>query len=179
MKKLASSVAAIGLLTAFSGPAFAGVTSYPNAVEACADGPFADWRVVEVGGDDYIVAVGNGVVHGHNVPPDKRDLIFGGPGPDTLNGGAEDDILCGGGDGDTLNGGWGEDDLYGGGDGDMLYGGRGEDNLYGGGGGDLLDGGREDDTLVGGGGGDVLRGGRGTDTCTPGAGDTATNCELP
>ena len=123
--------------------------------------------------------------------------IAGGPGNETLNGGAGNDILTGGPGNDTLNGGAGDDILTGDGDiylgwGDPDHSGAtdnlglpiterlngysdpGDDVLNGGPGDDGLDGGGGDDRLDGGPGRDHFTGGPGADTFIFKAGETGT-----
>lgn len=119
----------------------------------------------------------------------SNDVLFGGPGNDTLSGlnsddvlygGSGDDILIGGNHDDTLYGGSGNDVLMGGNHADLLFGGTGDDTLYGenhddllfgGGGADRLYGGDGDDRLYGEGGSDWLDGGSGNDFLFGGADD--------
>ncbi|WP_055532903.1 calcium-binding protein [Streptomyces graminilatus] len=81
----------------------------------------------------------------------------GGPGNDSLTGGADD------GDDNTLYGDAGNDILHGKSGADLLYGGTGNDRLYGDAGNDKLYGNSGNDTLHGGAGTDTLSGGPGTD----------------
>ena len=72
----------------------------------------------------------------------------------------------------------GNDTIYGGNSGDCLVGGAGNDKLYGGNAKDILIGGPGNDYLDGGNGVDTLDGGDGTDVCVGGrAPDVSTNCE--
>ncbi|MBX3411476.1 MAG: right-handed parallel beta-helix repeat-containing protein [Pirellulales bacterium] len=77
-------------------------------------------------------------------------VLNGGPGNDTLLGGAGIDFLLGGAGNDVMNGGGGIDMLLGSAGDDSLYGGGGRDLLIGGAGGDFLDGGDDDDILIAG-----------------------------
>ena len=81
----------------------------------------------------------------------RNDMVYGGAGDDTLDGGAGDDMIYGDGDDDDLDGGAGMDTLMGG---------------------------AGDDTLDGGDGMDVLTGGSGSDTFTWGDGDTITDFNI-
>lgn len=76
------------------------------------------------------------------------DTLNGGDGNDTLNGGNGADVLNGGDGNDTLNGGNGADVLNGGDGNDTLSGGNGDDILYGGAGADLLQGNNGDDVIL-------------------------------
>ncbi|MBE9077386.1 spondin domain-containing protein [Romeria aff. gracilis LEGE 07310] len=102
-----------------------------------------------------------------------EDVIDGGLGDDTIEGGGGNDILAGGLGNDTVYGGAGDDVLRGdlnnrnpqvgvGGD-DILYGGAGNDRIGGKGGNDQLFGDDGDDQLFGDDGDDLLRGGLGHD----------------
>jgi Ca2+-binding RTX toxin-like protein len=93
-----------------------------------------------------------------------NDLLSGGLGNDTFDGGAGDDIIRGQMGHDYLKGGEGDDQLFGMRNKDTLEGGAGDDLLDGGRGIDRLDGGTGDDTLIGGGANDFLTGGEGSDT---------------
>lgn len=95
-------------------------------------------------------------------PPDEpvAQTIWGGPGPDVLQGFDGDDTIHGGGGNDTLYGAAATADTV---DNDRLFGGEGDDQLQGGSGDDLLDGGPGNDNLIGGGGNDRLLGGDGAD----------------
>jgi len=84
-------------------------------------------------------------------------VVIGGPGRDSLTGGAANDRLVGGPGHDVLNGGSGNDTLAGGAGRDSLNGNSGNDRVLGqGGSGDVLTGGLGDDTLNGGRGMDRL-----------------------
>ena len=128
------------------------------------------------------------------------NLLFGGPGDDSIEGSGVDDTLLGGEGGDTIigstdgstsiDGGTGDDTIYGsGGLDDTLFGGPGDDSIVGtgdatllggegsdeilAGGDDSIDGGEGDDTIVGSNqDGDTLFGGPGNDTIMGGADDT-------
>jgi Ca2+-binding RTX toxin-like protein len=123
--------------------------------------------------------LGNDIVYGGGpfVPLVSPDLLFGGPGSDSLNGFDGNDSLYGG-DGDDsgtlimvggitdfagLRGGTGDD---------LLDGGNGSDQLSGGAGADTLIGGFGNDHLVGGLGADAMFGGSGNDEYLSDAGDT-------
>ena len=122
-------------------------------------------RISARGGNDTICT---GVIKtrggGHPAPPsdslDRADVIFGGPGNDT--------ILAGNGS-DTIRGGGGDDSILAGG---------GRDTALGGSGNDTIGGGPGRDTLAGGAGNDQFRGGPRKDTCRGGTGtDRAIGCE--
>jgi len=99
----------------------------------------------------------------------KKQVIAGLGGNDTISAGNGGDVICGGDGNDVINGGNGRD---------ALYGENGDDVLRGNNGDDLLSGGAGNDTLAGDAGNDQLDGGIGTDRCTGGPGiDTGTNCE--
>ena len=120
--------------------------------------------------------------------------MYGGEGPDIIDGGNGDDLIFGGASGtgmngvDQLIGGNGNDTIYGGTGIDKISGEAGDDVIYGGGdtdpfthagdgndyvdggtGGDLLWGDAGDDIVVGGADQDVLYGGSGDDILRPGA----------
>lgn len=109
----------------------------------------------------YIVFGGNGSesIQGG----EGKDYLFGMGGADTLSGGEDDDYIEGGSGDDNLDGGEGVDTLYGGQGNDTLLGGDGKDKLYGGQGDDNLEGDLGDDYLEGGDGQDTLKGGDGFD----------------
>ncbi len=134
-------------------------------------GPQADLIIRTGDGDDTVV-----------VAPGTRlgVTIFGGPGNDTLVGGAGDDALHGETGDDRIVAGAGDDRVWGGrgrdyidgGDGDdVLRGGRGNDTVYGLDGDDVIDGGAGNDYLEGGRGDDTIDGGSGPDTASGGPGD--------
>lgn len=112
---------------------------------------------------------------------DGNDTIRGNFGFDTLRGGGGDDSLDGGAYSDTIFGGDGNDAIYGAGDGDTAEGGDGDDIIYGDyslissgtvlaqGNNDTLHGGLGDDVLYGDQGGDVLYGDQGNDVLWSGA----------
>ena len=93
------------------------------------------------------------------------DVIFGGPGPDVINGKGGNDRICGRGGDDTINGGTGDDKLYGQGNADTISGGMGADRIVGGVADDRLDGGRGNDKVIGNEDDDFLSGGPDTDVC--------------
>jgi Ca2+-binding RTX toxin-like protein len=82
----------------------------------------------------------------------KKDYIFteSGERKNILNGGPGDDTLWGGNGNDILNGGAGNDILWGKDGDDILNGGAGNDTLWGGNGYDILNGGTGNDILRGG-----------------------------
>ena len=102
---------------------------------------------------------------------DRKDLLFGKNGDDTIEGLGAMDVLYGRGGNDMLYGGKGKDTLYGGQGDDSLYGEGNNDILDGGEGNDTLDGGNSDDTLYGRDGRDTLDGGNGDDRLEGGEGD--------
>ncbi len=67
-----------------------------------------------------------------------------------------DDVINGGGGADTIDGGAGDDELNGDAGNDTIMGGYGDDKIDGGNGNDTLDGGRGSDLLIGGDGDDTL-----------------------
>ena len=110
------------------------------------------------------------------------DFINGGPGNDTLVGGAGGGVINGGdgndiiktGTGDTgttLNGDAGRDQLYGSGAVNVINGGDGTDYLSSGGGADIMHGGAGDDSLKGGTASAQLFGDDGNDTLQGGTGN--------
>ena len=113
----------------------------------------ADKRIVMNGGRGNDTLIGSA----------NSDLIDGSVGDDTLYGGAGNDFLYGGAGVDYLYGEDGNDYLYGGSEHDELHGGTGNDHLYGEGGADTLIGGEGRDSLYGGDGIDTIRGGTGDD----------------
>ena len=137
--------------------------------------------VVDAGGGDDFVMLGNVTVAVEASGGTGDDLVEGGQVTDLLGGGSGDDSVFGGGGNDGLAGEAGADLLQGGSGGDAMSGGDGADvleddgaggdRLNGNGGRDLLKGGRGDDTLDGGSGADVLVTGTGRDTAKPGSGD--------
>lgn len=90
------------------------------------------------GGDDIIL----GSDAGHH--------LDGGPGDDTISGGAISDVLAGDRGDDKLDGKEGDDSVFGGPGEDTLFGGDGPDFLFGDEGNDRLSGGPGDDELFGG-----------------------------
>jgi len=103
-----------------------------------------------------------------------NDTIYGGAGDDFINGGPGDDMLVGGAGGGTINGGDGNDIIKtGNGDtGTTLNGGAGRDQLYGGLAANIMNGGDGVDYLSGGGGNDIMHGGAGDDSLKGGTGAT-------
>ncbi|WGF90511.1 G8 domain-containing protein [Marinivivus vitaminiproducens] len=94
----------------------------------------------------------------------RRDLVYGLAGEDTITGRGGDDEIYGGDGADGVYGGGGDDAVYGGADGDTVEGGEGNDNLYGGDGDDVIRSGGGGDVAYGGIGNDDLYGDGGTDT---------------
>jgi Ca2+-binding RTX toxin-like protein len=88
---------------------------------------------------------------------DRRAVMDGGSGNDTLRGGPGNDKLYGKDGNDYLFGENGDDYLDGGNDLDRLYGGHGDDWLLAGTGNDILVGDAGDDVLIGGAGNDTYR----------------------
>ncbi len=99
------------------------------------------------------------------------DVLIGGAGNDSLEGGWGDDSLDGGAGNDSLDGSYGDDVLDGGNGDDSLDGYFGDDVLIGGDGNDTLDGSFGDDSLHGGDGNDTLEGRWGDDSLDGGDGD--------
>ena len=131
---------------------------------------------------DNVVDGGDGNDSGNGGNGD--DLINGGEGNDTGNGGNGDDTINGGegndtgngGNGDdTINGGSGNDTGNGGNGNDTINGGDGNDTANGGNGNDTVDGGNGDDRITGGNGNDRLNGGAGTDVVYAGNGNDILN----
>ncbi len=92
-----------------------------------------------------------------------NDILLGGGGPDTLEGGEGNDVLVGDAGNDSLNGNAQGDLVLGGTGNDILRGALGDDLLIGGAGNDTLFGGQGDDELIGSSGSDTLFGGDGDD----------------
>jgi hypothetical protein len=92
-----------------------------------------------------------------------NDIMYGGPGPDSMTLGAGNDYAYGGQGNDTIDGGDGDDRLYGGAGNDRLTGARGNDILSGGEGDDWVLGGEGNDIVIGGGGNDTMTGDAGND----------------
>ncbi|MCK9915641.1 hypothetical protein MXD81_41435 [Microbacteriaceae bacterium K1510] len=101
-----------------------------------------------------------------------NDSIFGGAGDDFINGGPGNDTLVGGAGGGVINGGDGDDIIKTGpGDtGTTLNGDAGRDQLYGGSAANIMNGGEGNDYLSGGGGADIMHGGPGDDSLKGGTG---------
>jgi VCBS repeat-containing protein len=120
-----------------------------------------------LGSDKIYGGVGNDVIYGGSsggpLLDDKKDLIYGGAGSDSIWGGAGNDRIMGEEGDDDLNGDDGDDKLDGGVGNDSLTGGTGEDDLKGKDGNDMLSGESDDDTLRGNSGEDTLYGGSGDD----------------
>ncbi|MEQ9696139.1 hypothetical protein WNE31_18230, partial [Shimia sp. SDUM112013] len=120
--------------------------------------------------------------------PVQSFVLTGTPGPDRIDGSAQNDTILGLDGDDVLRGGDGHDRLQGGDGADTLVGGAGDDSLlggeseadlrdvmYGGDGDDSLDGGYGNDELRGDAGNDTIAGGFGADTVIGGGGnDTLT-----
>lgn len=134
---------------------------------------YADATPLQAGGSGSAALTGGGTSGPGNI-------IFGGAGNETLDGGAGGNTIFGLGGDDLIIG--GRDSLASrdinntidvadlvdqtesdDGD-DALYGGAGNDTILGGQGNDVLDGGRGDDVLIGQAGVDIFRGGDGSDT---------------
>jgi len=109
-----------------------------------------------------------------NGSPDA-DQIFGRGGPDVISGNAGDDFLAGGAGRDTINGGLGADVILGGDGADTANGGAGGDTILGGNGADILNGDAGADFLFGGAGRDTLNGGVGSDNLRGGDGSDILN----
>jgi hypothetical protein len=101
----------------------------------------------------------------------SAQVLFFGPGDDTIRGRGGDDFVSSAGGDDRLFGGSGNDTVSGGSGADTLTGGSGADTLMGDAGDDTISGGVGDDTASGGSGADTLDGGAGADTLMGGAGD--------
>ena len=140
---------------------------------------------IEMGAGDDVVAIGN---RDDPATPkyEKNRLtlrctISGGPGNDTIFGGALNDILIGGPGDDLIFGDRGNDLIFGGTGNDTLFGENGRDNLIGQDGDDRLDGGGNEDALYGMAGADTLDGGVDDDflNAAPGPGDIGGDGEKP
>jgi hypothetical protein len=143
-------------------------------------GPFCDGQratmlafpgspVSGTGGDDVIVAVGDGGFEIDAGGGDDRvclgssyGAVHGGPGDDRILGSADDDVLMGDDGNDFIDGGPGNDWILGE-DQTTETADRGNDELRGGKGNDILHGGRGNDTLSGGPGADTFLGDVGDD----------------
>ena len=157
--------AATGDLTIAGGPFdFTAQSGHAIVVEA-SDGT----RTVQ---QTFTILVSPGDLDAAGLPGDQvltggagntDDVLFGGPGNDTLGGLNGDDVLYGGSGDDSLFGGNHDDTLFGGSGNDVLMGGNHADRLNGGTGDDVLHGENHDDLLFGGGGADRLYGGDGGD----------------
>jgi hypothetical protein len=99
-------------------------------------------RVEALGGDDQVL------IYQKSAGIDIPVTLLGGPGNDTLQGGAGDDLLVGGAGNDYLEGGTGNDTLLGGEGRDRLHGCAGDDHLRGGPGRDLMVTGAGDNHVV-------------------------------
>ena len=86
-------------------------------------------------------------VPGGGPPTGGNDVIYGGSGTDTINGGNGNDELHGCDGNDTLLGGNGQDKLFGENGDDFLDGGNAKDELTGGPGADTFDCGNADDIV--------------------------------
>lgn len=122
---------------------------------------------------------GNDRLRGDAQSVTNSDVMAGGFGNDTLDGGLQNDLLYGNANDDHLSGGSGRDTLFGGTGDDHLTGNTGSDRLVGAAGDDVIEGGSGRDRALGGGGADeitggnhrdILNGGGGNDTLTGGAG---------
>jgi Ca2+-binding RTX toxin-like protein len=85
-----------------------------------------------------------------------KNVLVGGPGPDTIYGTSGGDVIYGKAGNDSLHGRAGNDVVYGGRGDDLIKGGDGNDVEYGGDGNDTLYGGRGADSEYGGPGNDTL-----------------------
>jgi len=95
-------------------------------------------------------------------PSEGDDVIYGGPGDDSIDALGGNDAVYGRDGDDTLIGGTGSDRLYGEAGNDTLLGGDGTDTLVSGASNDILDGGADNDTLDGGEGNDTYPFSRGS-----------------
>jgi hypothetical protein len=94
----------------------------------------------------------------------EDDEIYSGNGPDNVDAGAGNDTIFGGNGPDEIEGGDGDDVIDGGSGPDDLFGGAGNDTITGGSGPDTLYGGDGDDVLISTGDADEFFGGAGSDT---------------
>lgn len=136
-------------------------------------------------GDDYICGgAGDDGLYGQKpsnliidyfgTPPPPRsddDVLFGGPGRDTIEGSAGDDLMYGEGGHDHMVGENGNDTMYGQTGADRMDGGFGDDRMFGGPGYDTMHGSYGDDFVQGSGGNDRLYGEDGNDSLFGKAGD--------
>ena len=143
--------------------------------------------VASSGGLTYVVTlVGNfdgfiGSSHGDNLTLNNdTDLVYAGPGNNTITGGAGNSTIIGGAGNDiiytttgntTISGGSGRDSIVGGSGNDIIYGGAGSSTLTGGSGTDSIVGGSGNDVIYGGSGNITLTGGSGNNSITGGAGN--------
>jgi len=101
------------------------------------------------------------------------DFLFGGEGPDILNGDAGNDLIHGRGGNDTISGGLGADFIVGFAGDDVISGDEDNDTLLGSAGLDVINGNDGNDSIRGNGGHDTIDGGDGEDTLRgDGSGDT-------
>ena len=119
---------------------------------------------------DLTAGTASGADIGNDTLSNIEDVTTG-DGDDTITGDANDNVVWSGPGNDTVNGGDGWDDLNGGFGDDVLNGGAGNDFLDGQEGNDILNGDANNDYLYGGDGDDILNGGAGNDTLDGGAGD--------
>ncbi len=163
-----------------------GFPSYDGLPAVPADGDIFDDRDTVDGG------AGNDII----LTGDDADVITGGTGDDSIDGGLDDDTISGGADNDLIVGGEGADSIDAGDGDDMVYGGldpsfpdrlnirddgtdgpadveqtNGLDYIDGGAGNDTLFGQDDDDTIVGGTGDDWIDGGIDEDSLSGGTGD--------
>ncbi|MBT3140765.1 hypothetical protein DS909_15865 [Phaeobacter gallaeciensis] len=163
-----------------------GFPSYDGLPAVPADGDIFDDRDTVDGG------AGNDII----LTGDDADVITGGTGDDSIDGGLDDDTISGGADNDLIVGGEGADSIDAGDGDDMVYGGldpsfpdrlnirddgtdgpadveqtNGLDYIDGGAGNDTLYGQDDDDTIVGGSGDDWIDGGIDEDMLSGGTGD--------
>ncbi len=126
------------------------------------------------GFDQLHGGAGNDDIMGHRPGvggADNSDIVYAGPGDDTVLTSAGDDDVYGGPGNDDLRAGDGADVIKGGDGHDYLEGWNGVDILFGGRGNDHLSGGTGDSYLGGGPGDDIIHGGSGSDYGDAGPGN--------
>ncbi len=121
-------------------------------------------RILGFGGNDTIWGgdgvdtlnghEGDDIIFGGDSELDRRDVIYGGDGNDSIDAGWGNDLIAGGNGNDTIAGGFGADELQGQGGNDVLTGSAFGDELFGNDGDDFINGGFGYDLVNGGAGAD-------------------------